>query len=123
MPRRRTLVRIASCCILAILTFSGSTMAQSRSNATFTGRVQLPGVVLSAGTYRFVHVASYGLVVVSDATGHVVATVSVRRATRPAPGTIIALRQALPGAAPEVAAWYSSGGTEGLEFIYQREDK
>ena len=112
--------RIA-CAVLCLVTFlvcAGPAAAQTGSAAKFSGPVQLPGVLLPAGSYTFALDRDGRSVVVSDADGHALATLIVVPITRLAAGDVITMRSAVRPAAPEVSALYPRGGRNGVEFLY-----
>jgi hypothetical protein len=87
------------------------------SRVTISGPVQLPSVMLSAGTYQFLGEKA-GLVRIYNSKNQLIATLSASPATRAAKGEVLVLRQRA-GLPPEAAAWYPAGGTVGFEFRYQ----
>jgi hypothetical protein len=112
---------IGAClCLFSILTYGEPVSAQAQrvtTNTTFSNPVQLPGVLLPAGTYQFAVASDRRSVVVSDADRRIVATLMVVPVTRAQRGTVILMRPSIGGAAPEVTALYLDGGTNGFEFV------
>jgi len=107
-------------CLVFVLTCSGTVIAQSRlTNATFSGPVQLPGVLLPAGSYRFSVASDRRSVVVSNSDNRIVTTLVVVPVTRSTVGETITMLPAVGGAAPEVTALYSGGGTTGVRFVHR----
>src|SRR5687768_8068176 len=115
-----------SCAVLCVVMFllcAGPAGAQATSVATFSGPVQLPGVLLPAGDYTFAVTSDGRSVMVFDAKRRIVTTLQVAPVTRAAAGDIIAMRSAVGTAAPEISALYTGGGTKGVEFLYRRVQK
>lgn len=115
-----------SCAVLCLVTFMGYAEpagAQTPNVVTFTGPVQLPGVLLPAGGYTFALGRDGRTIVVSDAERHIVATLHVAPITRAAAGNIITMRPAVGTAAPEISALYPGGGKTGVEFLYRGAQK
>ena len=105
-------------CLASFLIFAGSAVAQRvTTNTTFSRPVQLPGLLLQAGAYEFSLIRDGRTVVVAGADHRILGTFAVSPITRAKPGEIIILRPSAAGAAPEVAALYSNGGTSGVEFV------
>jgi len=113
--------RIGAClCLFSLLTYGQSVIAQAprvTTNTTFSNPVQLPGVLLPAGSYQFAVASDRRSVVVSGADHRIIATLMVVPVTRAQPGTVILTRPSIGGAAPEVTALYLDGGTSGFEFV------
>lgn len=118
MPRHSRTAWIVLC-LVSFLTSAGIVSAQRAvTTATFSGPVQLSGVLLPTGSYDFSIQRDGRLVVVSDAAHHVVATlVECVPITRSKRGDVIAMRPSVAGTAPEVLALFPDGGTAGIEFI------
>lgn len=114
---------VVFCLVTSLLCAARPAGAQSTNIANFSGPVQLPGVVLPAGSYTFAVTRDGRSVVVSDAERHVVTTQPVVPITRAAGGDIIVMRAAVGTAAPEISALYTNRGTTGVEFLYRRERK
>lgn len=104
-------------CLVAFLTV-GTAAAQYRlaADATFSGPVQLAGVLLPAGRYHFAQGNDRRTVVVTDAGDRIVAISAVTPISRPKGGPIVTLRPQVGQAAPDVFALYFGGGTTGVEF-------
>lgn len=107
-------------CLVTVLLWPGPARAQTTSAANFSNPVQLPGVLLPAGSYAFALTRDGRSVVVSDAEHHIVATLPVAPITRAASGDVIIMRSAVGTAAPEISALFTRGGTNGVEFLYGR---
>jgi hypothetical protein len=107
-------------CLVTVLLGTRPADAQTNSAATFSSPVQLPGVLLPAGSYAFAVTLDGRSVVVSDAAHRVVAKLEVAPITRAAVGEVITMRSAVGTAAPEISALYTSGGKNGVEFLYDR---
>jgi hypothetical protein len=102
-----------------LLINAGPAVAQSTTtNVTFSVPVQLPGVVLPAGSYHFALARDSRSVVVSGADHRIVTTVAVIRTTRAQAGSRVTMRPSTDGAPEQVSALYSGGGTSGVEFVY-----
>ena len=109
--------------LVSLLMCAGAASAQTANAAKFSGPVQLPGVLLPAGSYTFTVAPDSRSVVVSDGDKHFVTTLQVAPITRAARGDIITMRSAVEGAAPEIVAVYSNGGTKGVQFLYRAVQK
>ncbi len=112
-------ISCAVLCLVGFLLSAGPAGAQTTNVATFSGPVQLPGVLLPRGNYTFAVDRDRRNVVVSDAEHRVVTIAQVVPISRDAPGLTITMRPAVGTAAPEIAALYTSGGTDGVEFMYR----
>jgi hypothetical protein len=118
MPQYSRYVWIALC-LVSLLINAGPVVAQSTTtDVTFSGPVQLPGVVLPAGSYQFALARDARSVVVFAADHRVVTTVVVIGITRALAGSLVTMRPSTDGAPPQVSALYSGGGTTGVEFVY-----
>ena len=106
-------------CLVVLLAGAGSEVNAQRAttSATFKSAVQLPGVLLPAGTYQFAVAADRRSVVVSDADRRIVTTLMVVPTTRASRGAVLVMRNDVSGPAPEVAAMYLDGGRNGFEFV------
>ena len=113
-------ISCAVICLVTVLLRTGPADAQTTNAASFSGPVQLPGMLLPAGSYAFAVTRDGRSVVVSDAEHHVVAKLEVAPITRAAGGEVLTMRAAVGNAAPEISALYTSGGTNGVEFLYSR---
>lgn len=92
---------------------------------TFSGSVQMPGVVLPAGTYVFqvVNPETGGDIVIvrsrdSKQVHFMKFTRSVYRAQRGKLDSTLSLGESAAGNPPTVKAWYPQYETRGREFIY-----
>jgi len=111
-------------CFVVFLTHASLVVAQRETTkATFSGAVQLPGVVLPAGSYNFSLTLDGRSVVVADADHRVITTLTVIPITRSKAGAVVTLRPSVAGAAPEVSAFYSDGGTAGVAFLHRGKQK
>ena len=110
----------AALCLATVLFRAGPADAQNNGVANFTRPVQLPRVLLPAGSYTFRLTPDGRSVVVSDAKRHLVTSLQVVPITRAAAGDVIVMRAAVGTAAPEISALYTDGGTRGVEFLYPR---
>jgi hypothetical protein len=112
----------ALCSLALVLTFSASAVAE-QTVLTFSAPVQLPTVLLSAGTYRFaVNDGDSGLMSVTETGGRLVTRFSVIPTTRAKAGEKVLMRS-VQGKPPEISALYPTGGKRGMEFIYPRAKK
>jgi hypothetical protein len=113
-------ISCAVLCLVTSLLCVGPAGAQTSSGANFSGPVQLPDVLLPAGSYTFRLMRDGSRVEVSDAKRHVVTAVRVVPITRSAAGEVVVMRPAVGTAAPEISALYAGGGRSGVEFLYSR---
>ena len=122
MTHSRRILCAALCCLALVLTFSASAVAE-QTVLTFSAPVQLPTVLLPAGSYRFaVNDGDNGLMSVTDTGGRLVTRFSVNPITRAKAGDKVVMRS-VEGKPPEVSALYPTGGKSGMEFIYPRAKK
>jgi hypothetical protein len=118
MPQYSRCISVALC-LVSLLVTAGPAAAQSTTTeVTFSGPVQLPGVVLPAGSYHFALARDARSVVVSGADHRIVTTVPVIRTMRAQAGSRVTMRPSTDGAPAQVWALYSGGGTSGVEFVY-----
>jgi hypothetical protein len=110
-------------CLVTLMLCAAPAAAQTTNVASFSGAVQLPGVVLSAGSYTFAVTRDRRTVVVSDAKRNTVTTLNVVPITRAVGGDIIIMRPAVGTSAPEISALYADGGKSGVEFLYRGVEK
>ncbi|MEO5740344.1 MAG: hypothetical protein ABIS29_07100 [Vicinamibacterales bacterium] len=126
MFARRIVYTLCGVVLLGVLATSAGAMDTRRTTYfTFSGAVQMPGVVLPAGTYIFE-------VVNPNSSSDVVSVVSrdrkkvylmqltrfVERARTGDLKATIALGETSAGNPPPVKAWYPQFETRGREFIY-----
>jgi hypothetical protein len=112
--------------VTCILTVASEAVAQTsgpRSTAvTFSGPVQVAGVMLPEGTYVFEHVStSSGNEVVTISSGRPkrqVARLQAVGTRRAALGPVVTFRPTRSGSPAAIGAWYLNGGVEGYEFLY-----
>ena len=106
-------------CVVSLLLTAGPAAAQSTTtDVTFSVPVQLPGVVLPAGSYHFALARDARSVVVTAADHKIVTTVAVIRTMRAQAGSRVTMRPSTDGTPDQVSALYSGGGTSGVEFVY-----
>jgi hypothetical protein len=98
--------------------FPMMSVAQSTTDVTFKDQVQVPGAVLPPGVYHFTLSKDRKTVSISDANHRIVKTVRVIEVSREKNGPRVTMRPSGSGAPPEVAGFYSTGSTRGVEFIY-----
>ena len=126
---KRRMASISLVCVAAVtcvLIVASEAVAQTsgpRSTAvTFSGPVQVAGVVLPGGTYVFEHVsASSGSGFVTVSSGrpkHQVARLQAVSTRRAAAGPVVTFLATRSGSPVAIAAWYLNGGVEGYEFLY-----
>ena len=116
-------ISCAVLCLVTLMLCAGPVGAQTTNVANFSGSVQIPGVLLPPGSYTFAISREGRTVVVSDAERHTVATLYVAPISRAAGGDIITMRPAVGTAPPKISALYTSGGKNGVEFLYGRAKK
>ena len=107
---------------LGVATASHGWTASHESRLRFDTAIELPGIVLPAGTYSFDLADMPDLVVVRSAdrlqTFYVGFTNTVRRPADSANGISIAFRNAPADAPAPVSVWYPAGGSIGHAFRY-----
>lgn len=103
---------------IGLLSFAGSATAQTSNAVKFSGPVQLPGVLLPAGSYTFDVSGDGRTVIVSGVDRRLIGRFPVTPITRAEGGEIITTRVAAGAVPPEIAAVYSSGGRTGVQFLY-----
>ena len=91
---------------------------------TFSGPVDVPGITLPAGTYRFSLAdpeSGRRVVKISDKDGTrsygMFLSIPNQRMT-PADKPVVMFKEAAPGAPPAVQVWFYPGETYGYEFAY-----
>jgi hypothetical protein len=124
------LVKIAlSATAMTMLIASGARADESNklTYMTFSAPVQIPGMVLPAGTYEFKLAIPEGnrrVVQVSDKESKkartIVLTIPNRR-MKPADDPVVMFAERPSGEAPAVQVWFYPGETYGYEFVYPRE--
>jgi len=91
---------------------------------TFSGPVEMPGIVLPAGTYKFELAdpdSSRRVVRVSDKEGdkiHVIFLSISDQKMEPSDKPLVMFMEAAAGAPEAVKAWFYPGETQGYEFVY-----
>ena len=98
--------------------FPMRTVAQSTTDVTFNEQVQMPGMVLAPGVYHFTLSKDRKTVSIADASHRILKTVQVLEVSRDQNGPRVTMRPSSAGTPPQVAAFYSTGSTRGVEFIY-----
>lgn len=114
---------------IVIGTFSSSAKADEfdkRTIFTFSAPVELPGVVLPAGTYVFKlfdSPSTRNIVQVSDENQTkvyaTILTLSAER-LRPTDNTIVEFHETADGPANALKMWFYPGDISGQEFVYPR---
>ena len=103
---------------------AGAETTDKLANLTFSGPVQIPGVMLNAGTYRF-RLADDGRKVVQVLSPdglrvygafHTMPVSRVEATDDP----IVTFRETPAGVPPAVASFFYSGEHDGYEFMYPR---
>jgi hypothetical protein len=125
---KRTFVRVASLLVIVGVLAASDVTATAGWNRTtyftFNVPVQLPGTVLTPGTYVFdrMSVVDPTLVRVRNRTTsklHLIAfTRLVHRSQNGKLEPTIALGEAMNGAPPPIKVWFPHGETLGYQFIY-----
>ena len=120
-------VMIACSAALLALTFAGTAHADEWNKLTyltFSGPVQLPGITLPAGTYRFELAdpdSSRRIIRVSDKDGSknygMFLSISDQK-LEPADKPVVMFKESPAGAPQAVQAWFYPGETYGYEFAY-----
>ena len=122
MTRSTWILCAALCCLASLITFPTSAIAQE-TVLTFSNTVQLPTVLLPAGTYRFViEGGDKKVMAVTEKGGQFVTRFQINPIRRAQSGAKVVMRS-VEGKPPEVAALYPTGGKSGVEFIYHRAKK
>ena len=122
MTRSTRILCAALCCLASLVTFPTSAVAQE-TVLTFSAPVQLPTVLLSAGTYRFAFIEGDRKVMsVTEKGGHFVTRFPINPIRRAKSGEKVVMRS-VEGKPSEVSELYATGGTSGVEFIYHRAKK
>jgi hypothetical protein len=117
------------CAVLMALTVQPAAIAHVTLNrtmyVTFSGRVQLPGVTLDAGTYVFEladPIDAWDVVrVLSRRRDRVYFQGFTQRVERPAGlrrNQVVALGEAAKGIPAPILIWYPEGESTGRQFIY-----
>jgi len=102
------------------------TLADRRTNVTFSGPVSIPGATLPAGTYVFRIADSQtnrNIVQIFDKDGlNLITTLLAVPAERPEPegDPVVAFKETPADRPPAVRYWYYAGEKSGNEFIYPR---
>jgi hypothetical protein len=120
-------VMIACSAALLALTFAGTAHADEWNKLTyltFSGPVQLPGITLPAGTYRFELAdpdSSRRIIRVSDKDGSknygMFLSISDRK-LEPSDNPVVMFKETPAGAPQAVQAWFYPGERYGYEFAY-----
>jgi hypothetical protein len=101
--------------------------ADQSTKLTFNKRVEIPGQVLSAGTYLFkVDPDNLNIVRVFNADGtHLYALLQTISAERPQPSgdTVVTLGEQSTGGPDALMKWFYPGRTIGHEFIYSKHEE
>jgi hypothetical protein len=121
--RKLTLAALAAT-VLAVLTPNArAQMLEERERVTFSGPVEVPGVVLPAGSYIFEALENGHLTrILSADEKHVYATLFTvpEESREPVEKATVILGESLKGAPEKVEVWFFPGDSIGNEFIYQK---
>ena len=102
-------------------------MLDKRTTVTFSQPVEIPGLVLPAGTYVFERAdTSQHVVRIFNANEtHVFATLLTvpEYLLNPVDKTVITLEERATGAPEAVQAWFYPGDTSGEEFLYMNSEE
>ena len=99
-----------------------------RTKLTFSGPVAVPGRVLTAGTYTFTILDSFGdrqIVQIwnADKTELITTVLAIPNARlEPTDKTVIEFRERPADRPQAIKAWFYPGYTYGVEFVYQKEE-
>ena len=128
MVNRRIVNTLGGILLLGVLSASSTGAAfdaRRTTHFTFGGEVQLPGVVLPAGSYTFQVVNTNGgsdaVSVTARDRSKVYLLQFTRAVDRPSAPTLkatVTLGETRPGAVPRIKAWFPESETRGREFIY-----
>jgi hypothetical protein len=115
---------ILAAALMAVLTPGAQAqMLDQRARVTFSGPVEIPGMVLPAGTYVFEALQPGHLtrVLSADAT-HIYGTLFTVPEERrdPVEKATIVLEENVKGAPERIEGWFYPGYSTGNEFIYQK---
>jgi hypothetical protein len=118
-------IAVAACALLLSASLAQADEWNELTYLTFSAPVELPGVVLPAGTYIFKHPdEDRRIVQVFSQDGLTVYgsffTIPERRMT-PADQPLVTFEERPVGAPEAVKAWFYPGHVSGDEFIYPRE--
>lgn len=126
IPKKTLLIGFS---VALLLTVSGVAHARDVGaimQFTFRSPVEIPGIVLPAGTYTFEAVNGSGLTRVLDANGGPVRafiqTVPIDRSEGKegrSDETITLEKNPVPGSVERIRAWYFPDDSSGWEFIYK----
>ena len=98
-----------------------------KTDVTFSQPVEVPGAVLSAGTYVFRLADSDSnrniVQILNKDENHVYATILAITEQRPQPGdkTVITFEEHAKGAPEAVKAWFYPGENTGFRFVYSKQ--
>jgi hypothetical protein len=99
----------------------------NRTKVTFSEPVEIPGLVLPAGTYVFENVEGFQHVVriLSADETHVYATLETvsEQLPNPVAKTTFTFEERTAGAPEAIQSWFRPGSSTGEEFLYSTEVK
>src|SRR5262245_17398638 len=101
--------------------------SDKKTDVTFSQPVEVPGTVLSAGTYVFKLAESNSsrniVQILNKDENHVYATILAITAQRPKPAdkTVITFEEHAKGAPEAVRAWFYPGENTGVRFVYPKQ--
>ena len=111
------------CAVVVSIAVARPSVAQTLNasvQATFSGPVRLPGLILPAGTYTFKIVDRLGtMAAVFNKSHKLIAQIPVIAITRANPGPSVVLDSSSPDS--HVAAWYADGQRSGYAFVYKKD--
>ena len=119
--RKLTLVALIATVFTILTSSAGAQVLSEKMRVSFPQPIEVPGVVLPAGTYVFESLESEHLNRIMSADQmHVYAVVSTipeERLTPSEKGTV-QLGESSKGTPQKVSAWFLPGPSDGSEFIY-----
>jgi hypothetical protein len=117
---------IAACCAMLFITIGAKADRWDRQTTfTFNQAVNLPGIVLPAGTYVFrlsdVVVGRNVVQVLNPEENHIFATILTVPDERVKPGakTLLGLEEQRTGLPMAIHQWFYPGDVAGLEFVHR----
>jgi hypothetical protein len=129
MKRVKLIASVSTIAILGLLAVTAGaqqTNVQERTFLTFSGAVEMPGVVLEPGTYEFrlADTPRRNVVQVfrkdaNEIVGQWTFVESARQ--RVSDETVVLFRETAEGSTPAVQYWYYPGERIGKEFIYPKD--
>jgi hypothetical protein len=124
--RKSVLAPVLALAALSALTPASADEWDKETDITFSGPVEIPGMVLPAGSYIFKLADStserYTVQIFREDDDNIVATVLGVPATREkaTDNTVITFEERVNGAREAVHEWFYAHETDGVEFIYPK---